>query len=292
MNDYKNIKISVIVSVYKDSEALELILNSLLNQTINDFDIIISEDCKSEEMKNFLEQYKNNPRITHLFQEDNGWQKNIALNKAVRNAKGDYLIFLDGDILPYSDFVQKHRDNITHSRILCGKRVELGSFFSKLIRKKYLNAFWLEKLYWLFLPFLALDKARHVEEGAKLKKGSSLEKKLNKKRPMIIGCNFSCFKKDLEFINGFDEDYTTPSVGEDIDLTWRFQYFDIDSKSVRYLANTFHLYHPRTWNKETVDNNNKIMKKKWDNEEFICYNGLVKKEKNLKKEKTEKKENK
>lgn len=93
---------------------------------------------------------------------------------------------------------------------------------------------------------------------------------------MIIGCNFSCFKKDMEYINGFDEDYTTPSVGEDIDLTWRFQHFGIDSKSVRYLANTFHLYHPRTWNSENVNANNAIMKEKWDNEEFICKNGLKK----------------
>ncbi|WP_320034589.1 glycosyltransferase [Halarcobacter sp.] len=279
MSNYDNITISVIVSVYKDTEALDLILHSLLNQTIDDFEIIISEDCQSTEMQTYLEKYKDNKRITHLYQEDKGWQKNIALNKAVRQAKGEYLIFIDGDIIPYRDFVEKHKQNITHSRILCGKRVELGSFFSKLIRKGYLSTYIVEKLYWLFLPFFALDKARHIEEGLKLKKDSSLEKKLNKKRPMIIGCNFSCFKKDLEFINGFDEDYTSPSVGEDIDLTWRFQHFDIDSKSVRYLANTFHLYHPRTWNKQAVDNNNKIMKQKWDNEEFICYNGLIKKQK-------------
>ncbi len=283
MSNYDNITISVIVSVYKDTEALDLILKSLLNQTIDDFEIIISEDCESIEMQTYLKKYKDNKKITHLSQKDNGWQKNIALNKAVRHAKGDYLIFIDGDIIPYRDFVEKHKQNITHSRILCGKRVELGNFFSKLIRKGYLSTYIIEKLYWLFLPFLALDKARHIEEGLKLKKDSSLEKRLNKKRPMIIGCNFSCFKKDLEFINGFDEDYTTPSVGEDIDLTWRFQHFGIDSKSVRYLANTFHLYHPRTWNKQTVDNNNKIMKQKWDNEEFICYNGLIKKQK----EKTE-----
>ena len=279
MSNYNNITISVIVSVYKDTEALDLILDSLLNQTIDDFEIIISEDCKSEQMETYLEKYKENKRITHLSQEDNGWQKNIALNKAVRAAKGDYLIFIDGDIIPYRDFVEKHKQNITHSRILCGKRVELGSFFSKLIRKGLLSTYIIEKLYWLFLPFFALDKARHIEEGLKFKKNSPLEKKVNKKRPMIIGCNFSCFKKDLEFINGFDEDYTSPSVGEDIDLTWRFQHFGIDSKSVRYLANTFHLYHPRTWNKQTVDNNNKIMKQKWDNEEFICYNGLIKKQK-------------
>lgn len=276
MLNYNDISVSVIVSVYKDTQALKLILDSLLNQTHENFEIIISEDCESEEMREFLAPYKEKNLLKHLTQEDTGWRKNIALNRAAKESKGEYLIFIDGDIIPYSDFVQKHVESITHSRILCGKRVELGPFFSNLIRKGYLNPYIVEKLFGLFLPFLAMDKARHVEEGIKLKKGSSLEQKLNKKRPMIIGCNFSCFKKDLEYINGFDEDYTTPSVGEDIDLTWRFQHFGIDSQSVRYLANTFHLYHPRTWNSENVNANNAIMKKKWDNEEFICKNGLKK----------------
>ncbi len=276
MNEYSHISTSVIVSVYKDTQSLELILNSLLHQSVDDFEIIVSEDGDSKQMREFMRPYAENERIVHLQQSDEGWRKNVALNNAVRASKGEYLIFIDGDIIPYGDFVQKHRESITHSRILCGKRVELGPFFSSLIRKKRLNAIWIEKLFGLFLPFLLLDKARHAEEGIKLRKGSWLERRMNRKRPMIIGCNFSCFKKDLEYINGFDEDYTAPSVGEDIDLTWRFQHFGIDSKSVRYLANTFHLYHPRTWNKETVDANNAIMKKKWDNGEFICKNGLVK----------------
>jgi glycosyltransferase involved in cell wall biosynthesis len=267
-----SIKVTIIVSVYKDTESLKLILNSLLNQTVNKFEIIISQDCESEEMKTLLSAYKKDD-IIHLYQKDVGWRKNIALNNAVRKSTGEYLIFIDGDIIPYRDFVQKHIESITDKKILCGKRVELGSFFSKMIRKNYLNPYILEKLFYLFLPFVILDKARHIEEGIKVNKESKLEKRLNRKRPMIIGCNFSCFKKDFIFINGFDEDYNSPSVGEDIDLTWRFQHFGIDSKSVRYLANTLHLYHPRIWDKESVKKNNKIMKKKWDNKEFICKNG-------------------
>jgi len=271
-----DIKVTIIVSVYKDTESLKLILNSLLNQTVKNFEIIVSEDCESDEMKTLLNTYKKDG-IIHLSQKDDGWRKNIALNNAVRKSTGEYLIFIDGDIIPYSDFIQKHIESITEQRILCGKRVELGPFFSKMIRKRYLNPFIFEKLFYFFLPFIAIDKARHIEEGIKVKKGSKLEKRLNRKRPMIIGCNFSCFKKDFIFINGFDEDYDSPSVGEDIDLTWRFQHFGIDSKSVRYLANTIHLYHPRIWDKENVKRNNKIMKKKWDNEEFICKNGYNKK---------------
>lgn len=131
--DYKNISVSVIVSVYKDTQALKLILDSLLNQTYKNFEIIISEDCKSEEMREFLAPYKEKSLLTHLTQEDTGWRKNIALNRAVKESKGEYLIFIDGDIIPYRDFVEKHVESITHSRILCGKRVELGPFFLNLL---------------------------------------------------------------------------------------------------------------------------------------------------------------
>ena len=92
---------------------------------------------------------------------------------------------------------------------------------------------------------------------------------------MLVGCNFSCWKKDLELINGFDEDYRGPSVGEDVDLAWRFNHFGITYKSVRYIANTFHLYHGRSWG-DAWEENHKIMKQKKEAQTFRCKNGLVK----------------
>ncbi len=272
-------KVTVIVSVYKDVEALELILESLFSQTYKDFEILVSEDCQSDEMKIFLSRY--NDRVKHISQEDNGWRKNIALNNAIRNATGDYLIFLDGDIIPYKNFVQMHIEQREENKFLSGRRSELGPFFSKLIRKKIIHFRWIENLYLPLLPFILLDRAKHAEEGIFFKPGSYLERKFNgkkKKDMMLVGCNFSCFKKDLEKINGFDEDYEGPSVGEDVDLSWRFAHFGITSKSVRYIANTFHLYHGRNWG-SYFDENNRILDEKRARKEYFCKNGLLKKEK-------------
>jgi len=98
---------TVIISVYKDIEALKLILDSLNTQTYKDFEIIISEDCNTAEMKEFVSNYKN-LNLVHIFQEDLGWRKNIALNNAIRISQGEYLIFLDGDVIPYKNFVEMH----------------------------------------------------------------------------------------------------------------------------------------------------------------------------------------
>ena len=273
--------ITVIISVYKDVEALKLVLDSLNTQTYSGFDILISEDCQSDEMKTFLEAYKSHINITHISQKDDGWRKNIALNNAIRDSKGDYLIFLDGDIVPYKNFVENHMKLAEENRFLSGRRAEIGPFFTYLIRKRILSYRLLEKLYLFFYLFLAIDRGKHLEEGLYLGIDTYLEKKLNgkkKKKMMLVGCNFSCWKKDLELINGFDEDYMGPSVGEDVDLAWRFNHFGITYKSVRYIANTFHLYHGRSWG-DAWEENHKIMKQKKEAQAFKCKNGLVKERK-------------
>lgn len=269
--------ITVIISVYKDIESLELILDSLSTQTYKNFDVLISEDGQSQEMANFLQNYKTNLQIRHVTQEDKGWRKNMALNNALRNAKSEYLIFIDGDIVPYSSFVEMHVKNIEPKRYLSGRRTELGPFFSRLIRKRKLSYRTVEQWYLLLLPFLLLDKARHAEEGIFLKPGNYIERKLNsrKKRIMLVGCNFSCFKADLERINGFDEDYNSPSVGEDIDISLRLEHFGIMPKSIRYMANTIHLYHTRNWG-NALKENDAMMQIKLKKGEYVCLNGLQK----------------
>jgi len=268
-------KVSVIVSVYKDTKALSLILENLSKQSFKNFEIIISEDGNSNQIKEFLKKYKN---IKHVYQEDKGWRKNIALNSAVKNASGEYLIFIDGDVIPYLNFVKQHVESSEPKKILMGKRIELGKYLSKMLRNKTISASTLEKMFLLLLPFIILDKgSRHIEDGVILKQGNRFGDKIrNKKRKMIIGCNFSCYKSDLEKINGFDEDYTKPSVGEDVDLMWRSEHFGIEIKSIRNLANIFHLWHLRNWDGNTVKENNKIRKIKEDNEEYFCKNGLIK----------------
>ena len=51
-------KASVIVAVYKDIEALELIIESLKNQTYKNFEVVIAEDGQDEKMKAFIESIK------------------------------------------------------------------------------------------------------------------------------------------------------------------------------------------------------------------------------------------
>jgi GT2 family glycosyltransferase len=271
-------KSTLIISVYKDTEALGFIFDSLERQTLSPDEIIISEDGDSTEMATYLATQENRfPNLIHLTQKDDGWQKNIAMNNSIKAAKNEYLIFIDGDCVPYTTFVQGHIENAQKGIVLCGKRFELGPKFTDKIKNHKLTMLDLEKKFLWYLPWMGKDGARHVEEGFYFPSGKFLSNKTKRYVNYIIGCNFSCYKEDFLAINGFDETYRLPSVGEDIDLGWRFRGLGIELKSCRNNACMMHLWHKKRFAKEEGIINNKILKVNFDNNTFVCTNGIVKK---------------
>ena len=274
-------KCSIIISVYKDTDSLDLILESLCNQTIIPDEIIISEDGNSIEMSDYVkvakEKYKKLD-INHLFQEDIGWRKNIALNRAIVASKYEYLIFIDGDCVPFDDFIENHLGQATKRIVFAGKRVELGENITREIRSKKLTVSKLTNNYWLYVIKLINDKTRHLEDILHISYKSFLSPYIKKEVNYIIGCNWSAFKEDILEINGFDETYTLPSVGEDVDLGWRFRGLGIELKSCRYNANLVHLYHKKRFDSSQGIINNSILKKNFDANKFFCDNGIRKKD--------------
>ena len=79
-------------------------------------------------------------------------------------------------------------------------------------------------------------------------------------------------KAAIEAINGFDEEYILPAIGEDIDLTWRFLAAGFRMVSARNLAVQYHLYHKENWTDQSE--NIQIMERKQRANEYICKQGL------------------
>lgn len=272
-------KCSFIISVYKDTDSLELILESLARQTVKPDEVIISEDGDSIEMAQYFASAKerfSRLDLVHLSQEDIGWRKNIALNRAIMASKYEYLIFIDGDCVPFNTFVENHLTQSEEGIVLAGKRVELGTNVTKKIKSRSLEISNFTNNYIWYLPQLITDKTRHLEDIIFINYNSFLAKYIKKEVRYIIGCNWSCFKADIFKINGFDETYTLPSVGEDIDLGWRFRGVGIELKSIRHNANMIHLYHKKRFDSSTGVINNEILKKNFDANRFYCNNGIMK----------------
>ncbi|MBL4706832.1 MAG: glycosyltransferase [Flavobacteriales bacterium] len=273
-------KVSVIIAVYKDVEALHLILKSLATQTYKDFEVVIAEDGNSSEIKDFLGFYLDTFgfKIVHTSQNDKGVRKSRSQNNGIRAASGNYLIFIDGDCLLYSNFIENHLLLSGKKYIVTGRRVNVGPIYSSLLRKKSISSQWLEKNF--FRKYFAIKddakKERHTEEGFSIKPNGLVHKlmKTIRKKPFpLLGCNMSMYKAVILDINGFDANLGNLAIASDTDLEWRFRGLGYVVISAKFMANQFHLYHERKEFEYNRGNDN-LMNKNKSNKIYRCRNGI------------------
>ncbi|WP_373033205.1 glycosyltransferase [Sulfurovum sp.] len=271
-------KVSVIVTLYKDIEAISLILDALKKQTYKNFEVIIAEDDNALETRRFLESYTGLD-IKHVAHPDIGRTKTVIQNKAVSISEGDYLIFIDGDIIPYSTFIEAQILVAKPKRVMSGRRVHLTPELSQKIRQGKLSVKKLEKYFFFYALLLIFDKEARVEQGIYINPKGWIYKLFLSKRKRnanIIGCNWSCYKEDFIRINGFDESYGFSCLGDDTDLDWRFKASGCESFSSKNIANVFHLYHKHNDAQPTteVPPEVKLMRDREKEGAFVATKGL------------------
>ena len=89
-------KISIIIPVYNAAPFLSQCLDSVLGQTYEDLEVLCVDDGSTDRSRELLTQYKaSDHRIKLFFQENLG--ASMARNRALRQATGDYLMFVDSD---------------------------------------------------------------------------------------------------------------------------------------------------------------------------------------------------
>lgn len=90
------VKISVIIPIYRTEKYLDICLDSILNQTFNDFEIICVNDGSPDNCINILRAYsKFDKRIIPISQKNQGLAS--ARNTGLRYASGEYITFVDSD---------------------------------------------------------------------------------------------------------------------------------------------------------------------------------------------------
>lgn len=97
-------KISVIIPIYNCEQYLEKCLNSLINQTLKDIEIILINDGSTDNSLKIIEKF-DDTRIK-LINKENGGQSS-ARNKGLEIANGEYIGFIDSDDWIDSDYYEK-----------------------------------------------------------------------------------------------------------------------------------------------------------------------------------------
>ncbi|MEO5787902.1 MAG: glycosyltransferase family 2 protein [Gelidibacter sp.] len=187
---------SLILTTYNWPEALELVLLSIVKQSVLPDEIIIGDDGSGPETKAVITKYQNNYSvpIIHVWHEDDGFRKTEILNKVIARATSEYIIKIDGDIILHRHFVKNHLQMCEKGVYTCGSRVSLSDEASKKAQEtknisyRFFSKGNNNRLNALYNPFL-------------MKLFSYYNDNLMK----IRGCNTGMWR-DLIEITGYNED--------------------------------------------------------------------------------------
>ena len=101
-------KISVLLSSYNHERYIRRTIESVLNQTYTDFELIIVDDCSTDHSKQVIESYTD-PRIRAFFLNPNQGM-GMAFNYSIKQATGEYLARIDSDDFWALDKLEKQLD--------------------------------------------------------------------------------------------------------------------------------------------------------------------------------------
>jgi glycosyltransferase involved in cell wall biosynthesis len=233
--------ISIVITTYNRSEALVPVLAALATQDDKGFEVIVADDGSTQTHQDAIRDASATLglSLTHVWHPDVGFTASRVRNLGVSASTGVYIVLLDGDCVPETDFVRRHRLLMERGCYLNGSRVLLSQGLTQeaILGKTTVFGrspfFWLQKRLlgeaskwggWLRLPdFSARKRTRFVWKG-------------------IRSCNMGVWRSDYEAVNGFDESF----VGwghEDADFALRLHNASITRKNGFYATEVYHLWH-------------------------------------------------
>lgn len=101
-------QVSVILPNYNHAAFLQQRIDSILNQSFTDFELIILDDCSTDSSRDIIEQYRGHPQITTIvYNEANSGSTFKQWKKGIELARGKYVWFAESDDYSDWDFLAK-----------------------------------------------------------------------------------------------------------------------------------------------------------------------------------------
>lgn len=265
-NNKKRMKTSLIISTYNSPNMLRLCLMSATRQTRMPYEVIVADDGSSDDTRRMIDKMAEHfpCKLKHAWQEDRGFRLAESRNNALRMCEGDYVVFIDGDIIMERHFIEDHERMAREGYFVVGSRSKLSQAASRrLIRRNRIGIHWYSRgvrsrLNALYMPWLAFYTR------------NMYRKTWDKGR----GCNIAMFMSDLRKVNGFDADMVGYGL-EDTDIIVRLVNLGLKRTWAKFRAIEFHLYHKE---KPFAKDNRPLLAKnqgkvRCDNG-IVCYTGI------------------
>lgn len=146
-------KVSVIVPVYNAEKYLRQCLDSIVNQTLGDIEIICVDDGSTDGSLSILKEYAEKDERIFILQQPN-LRAGVARNNGLKIAKGKYLSFLDSDDFFELDMLEKMYNKIEEDKsdiVICS----WNSYDER--RHRIIKKFVINEKYVAISPFRPID---------------------------------------------------------------------------------------------------------------------------------------
>ncbi|HAT32643.1 MAG TPA: glycosyl transferase family 2 [Janthinobacterium sp.] len=254
--------ISVVITTYNRPDALTAVLEACFAQDDRNFEIIIADDGSSDNTRAAVEELKRRSPVplTHVWQEDLGFRAALARNRGTLAARGDYIVFLDGDCIPQRDFIAQHRKLAVRGHLVSGSRILLDAPFSARVLAEHLD---LQRL--RLADKLRLRCGGHTNKLLQLlftwPDLGRVRRRFSWRR--IKSCNLGVWRADLERVNGFDQSFLGWGH-EDSDLVVRLFNAGVMRKDGAFATEVFHLWHKESARDQESSNRDIVLRRARD----------------------------
>ena len=104
MNDYL---VSIITPLYNSAHYIRKTIDSIINQTYHNWELLVIDDCSSDNSVEIVEKFSKLDSRIKLIKLDNNSGAAVARNRGIQEAKGRFIAFLDSDDTWISDKLEK-----------------------------------------------------------------------------------------------------------------------------------------------------------------------------------------
>ncbi len=263
--------ISLVISTYNRPDALAAVIEGCFAQSDRNFEIIIADDGSTASTQQCVEALKARSPVPfqHVWQVDDGFRLAMARNRGTLAARGNYMVFLDGDCIPQRDFIAQHRKLAQRGYMVTGSRVLLSEAFTARVLAEHIDlpgATGAAKFGYRLRGHMnkVLQTLLRLPDIGRAKKRFSWRR--------IKGCNLAMWRSDLETINGFDESFKGWGH-EDSDLVIRMFNAGVMRKDGAFATEVFHLWH-REAKRDQATSNRHLVLERAANKSYLASQGL------------------
>ncbi len=255
------IDVAVVVTTYNRPAALSWVLASLSRQTVMPGQIVVADDGSGIQTRVVIEAWQlyfntQHPKtkLIHAWQEDRGFRAAAARNLAVQCARNAQqspraVIFLDGDCVVPSYFVENHLELLDKGLMVAGGRGLLTQVFTRAAEEMVdnLSPGDLVKMLRVFTPPFRLWLTGACDRFLSMYPcKNQMLNFFRDARPtddsVVRTCNLSVWLDDFDRVGGFNESFVGWGL-EDTELAVRLISAGVRVRSGRFATNTLHLWH-------------------------------------------------